>query len=303
MQAAKTPVASTRPAKCPYIYLRTPAELETAAAGLLNCFADPATADRDCFLGLAVSCTIEDLGEADEDSLTWRHSRAVLSLIQLATRDHVYLFDVHELYSESAKLPPSLDRLLQTDELVRVGFAMSDDVLIARKTFGIDLRVLDMRDVAMLGGGGRSRDLALAVSRYCGYELRRSLSALEERRWDGMLTEGQRSRAAWDARACFDLWRALSPRCMVPDRARADLEDVMHAVFDEDEGRSAAKGVAALAGPGCVGDERRERAHEQLRSVGQARCEEEGRTRSRGSQGGREGAPRESRRALGERAP
>jgi ribonuclease D len=183
-----------------YSFHASPGEIELASATMLRALTDPARPDARRFVGF------------DSEFTSGR-----VSLVQLATRDHCYLFHVHGMTS----LPRSLDALLRTDQLVRVGFATTQDVSAMHATFGLLLSVLDVKHlVALLGG--RAWGLGDATSRYCGYELEKRVSLCERAQW-ATVSERQMHYAAMDAFACVDLWHALSPTlaCEGPPSALA----------------------------------------------------------------------------------
>lgn len=171
-----------------YSFHASEGEIELAASTLLRALTDPVRSDARRFVGF------------DSEFTSGR-----VSLVQLATAEHCYLFHVHDM----ASLPRSLDALLRTDQLVRVGFATTQDVSMMHATFGLLLAVLDVKHlVALLGG--RAWGLSDATRHYCGYELEKRASLCERAQW-AAVSERQMRYAAMDAFACVDLWHALSP--------------------------------------------------------------------------------------------
>jgi hypothetical protein len=171
--------------------------IEAAAARLLKELTDASRPDRDRFVGY--DSEFSAVGAVGFSAVTR------ISLVQLATEKTAYLFHVHEL----RELPRSLDALLRSAKIVKIGFATRNDVTVMRSTFGIELHVLDVQLILSVSCGGWNWGIGDATRRHCGYDVEKGHDLGERTQW-ASVSDRQAAYAARDAFACVDVWRALS---------------------------------------------------------------------------------------------
>ena len=123
-------------------------------------------------------------------------------LIQLATDDTAYLFQIGAT--------PALDVLraiLESDDVLKVGFGLSDDLLRLRIKLGITTaKVLDL-SVALRGGQRNDLGAKSAVAKFFGLRLQKSKKTSTTNWANARLTERQILYAADDAQVALRVYR------------------------------------------------------------------------------------------------
>lgn len=126
-----------------------------------------------------------------------------VSLLQLSTMHHAFLFRLHLI-----GFPPQLRNLLEKENLVKVGAAVSDDLKGLRKlTDSLHPKsFFDLNDELKKIGFHN-----VGVRNLCGMVLKMRISKTEQiSNWESeRLTEKQLRYAATDAWACLEIFRVL----------------------------------------------------------------------------------------------
>lgn len=124
-------------------------------------------------------------------------------LIQLATRDRVYLFPVKHLPDMSA-----VKTVMESPQVLKVGFGLGDDVKRLQAKFGIHaVGILDLA-LALRDGKPNQVGAKAAVARFLGKRLQKSKKISTTNWANSRLTDSQIAYAADDAHAALKVYRA-----------------------------------------------------------------------------------------------
>ena len=125
-------------------------------------------------------------------------------LIQLATETRVYLFPVARLQDL-----PGLQAILESAQVLKVGFGLDGDLAQLRSRLGIDAQnVLDLSRALHSGKRNQSLGAKTAVARYFGKRLQKSKRTTTSNWANSPLTERQMLYAANDAQVALRVYRA-----------------------------------------------------------------------------------------------
>lgn len=138
----------------------------------------------------------------DSEFTHFNGGRHILSLIQLATDEEVYLFHVHGI----KEIPYVLGKILKNN-IPKIGFALQQDYIVFRDTFRFTISFLDIQ-ILLNATHGVIFSLKNAVEKFCGYTISKSHSGVVWR-WDRRLDDSRKIYAAQDAYACYDLWSVI----------------------------------------------------------------------------------------------
>lgn len=163
-------------------------------------------------LGTGAALLLEEINEGVhilgfDSEFTQKDSVQHLSLIQLATSKHAYLFHVHGISS----LPDGLLRILKNDKVAKIGFGLQQDYIVLYSTFKVQITCLDLQVLLYASHVGKTFSLKEAVETYCGYKLSKNHTGVHWQ-WGGELDESKKKYAADDSFACIDLWEVLKPK-------------------------------------------------------------------------------------------
>jgi RNA polymerase sigma factor for flagellar operon FliA len=125
-------------------------------------------------------------------------------LIQLATEHRVYLFQVGCLPD-----PEGLRAILESREILKVGFGLGSDLAQLKSRLGIEPRkVLDLSRALRDEKSKQSLGARTAVARYFGQRLQKSRKVTTSNWSNPRLTERQMLYAANDAQVALRVYRA-----------------------------------------------------------------------------------------------
>ncbi|MCE9569456.1 MAG: 3'-5' exonuclease domain-containing protein 2 [Rhodocyclales bacterium] len=125
-------------------------------------------------------------------------------LIQLATEHRVYLFKVGCLPD-----PEGLRAILESREILKVGFGLGSDLAQLKSRLGIEPRkVLDLSRALRDEKSKQSLGARTAVARYFGQRLQKSRKVTTSNWSNPRLTERQMLYAANDAQVALRVYRA-----------------------------------------------------------------------------------------------
>ncbi len=134
-------------------------------------------------------------------------------LIQLATASRVYLFPVGSLPD-----PDGIKAILESPQILKVGFGLDSDLAQLRARLGIEARnILDLSRALRNETGKHSLGAKTAVAKYFGRRLQKSKRTTTSNWANRQLTERQILYAANDAQVALRVYRAalndgLKPR-------------------------------------------------------------------------------------------
>jgi RNA polymerase sigma factor for flagellar operon FliA len=124
-------------------------------------------------------------------------------LIQLATDDYAYLYPV-----VNAVIPDSLRYILETDEVIKVGFGLRDDIQRLRERVGVHCSsVIDLAH-ELREGSPNDVGARTAVSRYFGMRMLKSKRVSTSNWASPRLSDRQLLYAADDALVALRVYRA-----------------------------------------------------------------------------------------------
>ncbi|HZX25660.1 MAG TPA: 3'-5' exonuclease [Telluria sp.] len=130
-------------------------------------------------------------------------------LVQLATDEHVYLFQV-----DSTSANGVIKTVLESARIVKAGFGLGDDIKRLRAKLGIEtVNVVDLANV-LRNGQRNPVGAKTAVARFYGQTLRKSKRITTTNWATPRLSEQQILYAADDAHVAlriYRLWRAARP--------------------------------------------------------------------------------------------
>lgn len=125
-------------------------------------------------------------------------------LIQLATEHRVYLFQVGSLRD-----PEGLRAILESREILKVGFGLGSDLAQLKSRLGIEPRkVLDLSRALRGEKPSQSLGAKTAVARYFGQRLQKSRKVTTSNWANPRLSERQLLYAANDAQVALRVYRA-----------------------------------------------------------------------------------------------
>ncbi|RXZ36711.1 3'-5' exonuclease domain-containing protein 2 [Oxalobacteraceae bacterium CAVE-383] len=128
-------------------------------------------------------------------------------LIQLATDDTAYLFQVGSAFNQHAA-----QTVLTAPHILKVGFGLSDDLKRLHGKMGIDAQnVLDL-SIALRRGGRNDIGAKTAVAQFFGMHLQKSKKTSTTNWAAPQLTERQMLYAADDAQVALRIYRAWRAR-------------------------------------------------------------------------------------------
>ncbi len=184
----------------------------------------PATAE-DCEAAVTRLAPAGVVGFDTESRPTFRKGEESQGphLVQFATDDEAFLFQMHEPASRRAAMA-----LLESSELIKVGFGLSSDRRFLRARFGVSLAgIVDLNDVFRAAGHrgtlGVRAAVAITMNRRFLKSKKQTTSDWSAKR----LNAGQILYAANDAYAALAVLRALDPPAgsLPVDTAPGDEED------------------------------------------------------------------------------
>lgn len=126
-------------------------------------------------------------------------------LIQLATDRQAFLFPVGSKTNQQA-----VQRILESTQILKVGFGLSDDLKRLQTKMGITTQqVLDL-SVALRGSNGSRNDIGAkrAVAQFFGMRLQKSKKTSTTNWANAQLSERQMRYAADDAQVALRIYRA-----------------------------------------------------------------------------------------------
>lgn len=142
-------------------------------------------------------------------------------LIQLATETRVYLFPVSRLQDL-----PGLKTILESPQILKVGFGLDSDLAQLRSRLGIDAQnVLDLSRALHSGKRNQSLGAKTAVARYFGKRLQKSKKTTTSNWANSPLTERQMLYAADDAQVALRVYRAALADSTLGVAATGDQPD------------------------------------------------------------------------------
>lgn len=130
--------------------------------------------------------------------------RFKISLMQISTEDTCFLFRLNYI-----NIPPSLENLLKSEEILKIGLSLRDDFGAIRKRSNITpAHFLDLQDyVSAFGIEDASLQKIYAI--LFGKKISKGQRLTN---WDAdVLTEPQQKYAALDAWACLRIYNKLNP--------------------------------------------------------------------------------------------
>jgi len=181
---------------------------------------------EDAEAALAVLLGADALGFDTESKPTFRKGEVSTGphLVQLATDQHAYLFQIGTLSGEAAAASSpiaALRTVLESAAILKVGFGLGDDKRRLQAKLGIDTRnVLDLA-TALRRGERNAWGAKTAVARFFGQRLQKSRRITTTNWALPRLSEKQILYAADDAHVALRIyrhWRAQAPaRAPDPD--------------------------------------------------------------------------------------
>jgi ribonuclease D len=188
---------------------------------------------QDADAALAALLAADTVGFDTESKPTFQKGEVSTGphLVQLATDTHAYLFQIATPRARADASTPSqpvapgiavLHAVLESEQILKVGFGLGDDVRRLRAKLGIDLRkVLDL-STALRSGERNAWGAKTAVARFFGQRLQKSRKITTTNWALPRLSDKQILYAADDAHVALRVyrhWRAHVPAAPAAPRA------------------------------------------------------------------------------------
>jgi len=190
---------------------------------------------QDADAALAALLAVDTVGFDTESKPTFQKGEVSTGphLVQLATDTHAYLFQIATPRAQPDGSMPAqpaapgiavLRAVLESEQILKVGFGLGDDVRRLRAKLGIDLRkVLDL-STALRSGERNAWGAKTAVARFFGQRLQKSRKITTTNWALPRLSDKQILYAADDAHVALRVyrhWRAHVPAAASPAAPRA----------------------------------------------------------------------------------
>ncbi len=175
---------------------------------------------QDAALALAALSQSDVIGFDTESKPTFTKGEVSTGphLVQLATDEHAYLFQIGAKAGIATEAPHLLDVLkpvLESGDILKVGFGLGDDLKRLRAKLGIETRnVLDLATALRRRGERNTLGAKTAVARFFGQHLQKSRRITTTNWALPQLSDKQVLYAADDAHVSLRLyrhWRANPP--------------------------------------------------------------------------------------------
>ena len=171
--------------------------------------------DKDAAAALAALTAVDVLGFDTESKPTFLKGEVSTGphLVQLATDDAAYLFQIGAAPAAPADMLNVLRAVLESPAILNVGFGLSDDIKRLRAKLGIDTsNVLDL-STAMRKGERNTLGAKTAVAKFFGQKLQKSKKITTTNWALPRLSDKQILYAADDAHVALKVyrrWREMS---------------------------------------------------------------------------------------------
>lgn len=184
----------------------------------------------------AAAAQIQDLapivvGFDTETTVNDKRESKLVSVITIATADHVFIFQIGRIYTARYTFPSRLEKVIMSDRITKVGVGLSNDVALLCKSFNLLLTGLHgFVDIQYLTQTMRIPESSLndLCQRFIpGYEGKDPFGHRGD--WDGTLDARQIAYAASDAQTSLRLYSIIMRIDICPVAANVDQEDRVHA--------------------------------------------------------------------------